>query len=224
MTPTPARNSGRNTPRRPSGLAMVTPGGSIRRGRSSILTGSPAAEATPSQANGLELEQSEVVEEEALVDEDAEKMAPVPAEAADASDKEPERVNGDVAQKEPAKTNGIDAAESEPSEDKDTEAPRTPEKKTNSISRSPGTAVSRRSNDNPKTPRSVNRKALVEKVHVMIPAEPGSASKSPGKGEDQKAVANTIGTDADSDADADADADAEVDAEYEVDGDVVMQT
>lgn len=223
MTPTAARTSSnsRGTPRRPSGLAMVTPGGSIRRGRSSILTDSPAAEATPSQANGPELKQSEVVEEEAAVNEDAENVAPAPKGAADVSEKEPERVNGDAAANEPVKTNGIDAAEPEPSEDKDTEPPRTPEKKSNSISRSPGTAISRRTNDNPKTPRSVNRKALVEKVHVMIPAEPGSASKSPGKGEGQKAEANTNGTDADSDADADAD--AEIDAEYEVDGDVVMQ-
>ncbi|KOS38050.1 hypothetical protein ACN38_g11149 [Penicillium nordicum] len=216
-TPTAARtnSNGRGRPRRPSGLAMVTPGGSTRRGRSSILTDSPAAEATPSQVNGPELEQSEIVE-------DVENVAPAFKGAGDVSEKESERVNGDAATKEPVKTNGIDAAEPEPSEDKDTEAPKTPEKKSNPISRSPGTAISRRSNDNAKTPRSVNRKALVEKVHVMVPAEAGSASKSPGKGEGQKAGANTNGTDADSDADADAD--AEIDAEYEVDGDVVMQT
>ncbi|OQE43490.1 hypothetical protein PENCOP_c003G04131 [Penicillium coprophilum] len=223
MTPTAARNTGRNTPRRPSGLAMVTPGGSIRRGRSSILTDSPAAEATPSQANG-EVKQSEVAEEDAVVDEDAENVTPVPKETADTSEKAPEHVNGDAAPKKSVKTNGNDAAEPElalePPDAKDTETPRTPEKNTNPISRSPGTAVSRRSNDNPKTPRSVNRKALVEKVHVVIPASPGSASKSSGKGEDQKAMANTNGTD----EDADADADAEIDAEYEVDGDVVMQT
>ncbi|KAJ5972339.1 Acyl-CoA N-acyltransferase [Penicillium vulpinum] len=223
MTPTAARNSGRNTPRRPSGLAMATPGGSTRRGRSSILTDSPAAEATPSQANGLKPE---------VVDEDAENIAPVPKESVDASEERPERINGDGASDEPVKPNGIDAAEAELapelSEDKDAEAPRTPEKQSNSISRSPGISVSRPSNDNPKTPRSVNRKALVEKVHVMVPAEPGSASKPPGKGDDQKALVNTNGTDidtdADTDADADADADAEIDAEYEVDGDVVMQT
>ncbi|KAJ5264393.1 hypothetical protein N7505_008314 [Penicillium chrysogenum] len=219
-TPTSARNNGRNTPRRPSGLATVTPGGSVRRGRRSILTDSPAAEATPSQANGVEPEKTEPVEEEAVVDGDAENLAPELRETADVSEKEPEHVNGDAAPKKPVKTNGIDAADSEPSEDKDTEAPKTPEKKTNSIPRSPGTAVSRRSNDNPKTPRSVSRKALVEKVHVVIPAESGSASKSPAKGQGQKAMANTNGTDADSDADADAD----IDAEYEVDGDVVMQT
>ncbi|KAJ5205887.1 Acyl-CoA N-acyltransferase [Penicillium cf. griseofulvum] len=215
-TPTAARNNGRNTPRRPSGLAMVTPGGSIRRGRSSILTDSPAAEAPPSQPNG-ELEKSEVAEEQTVVDDHAENLAQVSKEAADASEKEPGHVNGDVAPKEPTKTNGIDAAEPglapESSDDKDTERPKTPEKKTISISRSPGTAGTRRSSDNPKTPRSVNRKALVEKVHVVI--------KSPNKGEEQKAVTNTNGTDAD--ADVDADGDAEVDAEYEVDGDVVMQ-
>jgi histone acetyltransferase SAS3 len=194
---------------------MVTPGGSIRRGRSSILTDSPAAEAPPSQPNGA-LEKSEVAEEQAVV-EHAEHVAHVPKEAADASEKEPVQVNGDVAPNEPAKTNGIDAAEPglapESSEDKDPERPMTPEKKTNSISRSPGTAGSRRSSDNPKTPRSVNRKALVEKVHVVI--------KSPNKAEDQNAVTNTNGIDAD--ADVDADGEAEVDAEYEVDGDVMMQ-
>ncbi|KAJ6163218.1 hypothetical protein N7497_003197 [Penicillium chrysogenum] len=199
-TPTSARNNGRNTPRRPSGLATVTP--------------------EAAQANGVEPEKTEPVEEEAVVDGDAENLAPELRETADVSEKEPEHVNGDAAPKKPVKTNGIDAADSEPSEDKDTEAPKTPEKKTNSIPRSPGTAVSRRSNDNPKTPRSVSRKALVEKVHVVIPAESGSASKSPAKGQGQKAMANTNGTDADSDADADAD----IDAEYEVDGDVVMQT
>ncbi|KAJ5393769.1 uncharacterized protein N7487_011410 [Penicillium crustosum] len=225
-TPTAPRTTGngRGRPRRPSGLATVTPGGSIRRGRSSILTDSPAAEATPSKPNGSELEQSEVIEEEAVVDEDAENVAPAPKGAADMSEKEPEHVNGNADATEPIKTNGVDTAELESSEDKDTEAPRTPEKKNNSISRSPGTAISRRSNDNPKTPRSVNRKALVEKVHVVVPAEPGSASKSPGKGEGQQAGANPNGTDADSDADADVDADGEIDAEYEVDGDVVMQT
>ncbi|KAI2730701.1 hypothetical protein CBS147332_2553 [Penicillium roqueforti] len=208
MTPTAARNGGRGTPRRPSGLAMVTPGGSTRRGRSSILTDSPAAEATSTQANGHGTEQSGVVEEETVVDEDAKDTAPALEEG---TEKEPEHVNGNAAPKEPVKTNGIDATE--PSND-DTEAPSTPEK-TNSISRSPGTAVSRRSSDNPKTPRSV-RKALVEKIHVMVPAELESASK----GEGQKAMPTTNGTDADSDADADAD----IDAEYEVDGDVVMQT
>ncbi|KXG50908.1 Acyl-CoA N-acyltransferase [Penicillium griseofulvum] len=214
-TPIAPRNNSRNTPRRPSGLAMVTPGGSFRRGRSSILTDSPAAEAPPSQPNG-ELEKSEVAEEQAVV-EHAENVAHVPKEAADGSEKEPGHVNGDVATKEPAKANGIDAAEPglvpELSEDKDTERPMTPEKKTNSISRSPGTAGSRRSSDNPKTPRSVNRKALVEKVHVVI--------KSPNKAEDQRAVTNTNGTD--EDADVDADGEVELDAEYEVDGDVVMQ-
>lgn len=195
MTPT-ARNSGRGTPRRPSTLAMLTPGGSVRRGRSSVLTESPAAEATPTQTNGIPLD-----------------------EAAGVDDNEP-KADGDIGLEEPVQTNGIDTAEPEPEPEtsEKNDPPKTPVKKTKSTSRSPDTALSRRSNENARTPRSVNRKALVEKVQVVIPAEPGSASKSPGN-ESKKAMA-TNGID----ADAAADADAEVDAEYEVDGDVVMQT
>lgn len=227
MTPTAARSVGRNTPRRPSGLATLTPGGSIRRGRSSVLTDSPAATATPNQMNGLEMEHSETVEEEAVVDEDVEDAVTVLDGAADVSKQATEGVNGDNGTEEPAKVNGVDSTESKPESDsEDKEPPKTPEKNAKATSRSPEISVSRRSSDNPKTPRTVGRKALVEKVHVVVPVEPGSASKSASKSEGQKIVAKTNGIDADSDSDADADADAdgEIDAEYEVDGDVVMQT
>ncbi|OQD87571.1 hypothetical protein PENANT_c005G07176 [Penicillium antarcticum] len=219
LTPSIARNSGRNTPRRPSALAMFTPGGSVRRGRSSIVAESPAADATPTHINALGLEQGQVVEEdadEAVIDEDADADGEVddtPVPDADVT-VETELANGDTLADATPKTNGIKSADVQ----ENSEPLKTPEKKMKHPSRSPETAISLRShraNDNSKTPRSVNRKALVEKVQVMVPAEPGSASKSEGKGEGAKTV-NTNGIDADSDADADA--------EYEVDGDVVMQT
>jgi histone acetyltransferase SAS3 len=210
MTPTAARNNGRGTPRRPSNLAMLTPGGSVRRGRSSILTESPAAEATPTQSNGIELEQSEGVE-------DTEAIPPVLNEAGDVDNNEPVAVNGDVAPEEPVRINGIDTAEPEHEASGKNEPPKTPVKKIKSASRSPDTALSRRSNETTRTPRSVNRKALVEKVQVVVSAEPGSASKSPDSESKKAMAANGL------DSDADSDADAEADAEYEVDGDVVMQ-
>jgi histone acetyltransferase SAS3 len=217
LTPSAARNSGRNTPRRPSALAMFTPGSNVRRGRSSIVAESPAADATPTHINALGLEQGQVVEEEAVLDDDidadgeVDDIVPVPEANATV---ENELANGDTLSGEPPKTNGIKS----PKVPENSGPLKTPEKKIKHPSRSPETAISlrsHRSNDNPKTPRSVNRKALVEKVQVMVPAEPGSASKSEGKGEGAKAV-NTNGIEADSDADADA--------EYEVDGDIVMQT
>ncbi|CAG8041497.1 unnamed protein product [Penicillium salamii] len=219
MTPTVPRQSGRGTPRRPSALAALTPGGSVRRGRSSILTESPAAEAIPTQPNGVESKQDEVVEEEAVVDEIAEDNSPALDETTQMNGKDPITTSNDIVPEGPVETNGADAAnaELEPSEPK---APKTPEKKTKKPSRSPDTALSRRTNDNVRTPRSVTRKALVEKVHVVIPAETSSASKSPGDA--GKTIPATNGIDMDEDADADAD--AEYDAEYEVDGDVAMQT
>lgn len=220
MTPTNTRNSGRGTPRRPSTLAMLTPGGSVRRGRSSILTESPAAESAPNQPNGVELEQSEDVEEEAVLEENAEDDNPALDETPGANGKEQEPANGDIASDHPVQTNGVDAGEVETEPSNAKESPKTPEKKIKVASRSPDTALSRRANDNARTPRSVNRKALVEKVQVVIPVEPGSTSKSPGNGSKKPPVNNGI----DMDADADADADAEFDADYEVDGDVVMQT
>jgi histone acetyltransferase SAS3 len=196
---------------------MFTPGGSVRRGRSSIVAESPAADATPTHTNALGLEQGQVVEEEAVIDDDADadgevdEIVPVPEAGATV---ETDVANDDTLPDEHPKTNGIKSAKVP----ENSESLKTPEKKIKSTSRSPDTAISLRSHrsaDNPKTPRSVNRKALVEKVQVMVPAEPGSASKSEGKGKGAKTV-NTNGIDTDSDADADA--------EYEVDGDVVMQT
>ncbi|CAG7920883.1 unnamed protein product [Penicillium olsonii] len=222
ITPTIPRQSGRGTPRRPSALAALTPGGSVRRGRSSILTESPAAEVIPSLANGIELKQDEGVEEEAVIDEPVSDASPALDEALGLNGKEPEATSSNSVTDKPVETNGDESAnvDVEPSEPE--APPKTPEKKIKKPSRSPDTALSRRTSENARTPRSVNRKALVEKVQVVIPAEPGSASKSPGNGAKEIPATNGIG--ADEDADADADADAEYDAEYEVDGDVAMQT
>ncbi|KAJ5138811.1 Acyl-CoA N-acyltransferase [Penicillium bovifimosum] len=214
MTPTTVRNGSRNSPRRPSTLTSLTPGGSTRRGRSAI-TGSPAAEPTPDQTNGLAMDDdSRAVEEEAVVVEDAENVASVSDEVAGESQTIPEGTNGDTVPEESAKTNGIDTTELEAEASEEATA-KTPED-SNITLRSPGTAK-----EDPKTPRSV-KKALVEKVHFMVPAEPESTTKSPNKGDGQNAVPDTNGIGAGSDEDADAD--GEIDAEYEVDGDVVMQT
>ncbi|KAJ5224026.1 hypothetical protein N7468_008568 [Penicillium chermesinum] len=223
QTPTTVRTSGRNTPRRPSGLPAGTPLAStpsVRRGRSAKSAGSPMADGSPAKANGVEdLEQEEALvdDEEAVADQTLEEMALVaggPSEAADS----PKKTNGEDDPQEHAETNGI--IHDDAFIDKE---PSTPRKKSKSSSRSPGDASSHRSkgkqsDTQPKTPQSVSRKALVEKIQVVIPADPASESRHSSK----KRVADTNGHD--EDADAEGEDDPDVDAEYEVDGDVVMET
>lgn len=129
MTPTGRRNSFRGTPRRPSALAMLTPGGSVRRGRSSIFTESPAAEATP-QANGVESKEREI-------DEDAEAIAPALDEALEVNGKGA-TVNGDLTNQHSVETNGTDADEAETKTFEIKIPPKTPEKKIKTASRSSG--------------------------------------------------------------------------------------
>jgi histone acetyltransferase SAS3 len=210
MTPTTIRTSGRNTPRRASGLPQFTPSGSARRGRSAKLGDNPA------KTNGFDdEEQAELLDEEAILDPSPEDLGLVVNEASGAG-KAP-KVNGDDEMEDPVETNGVDHEESAPEE-----PPKTPSKKLKSASRSPETAISHRSRGkqsehHPKTPQSSTRKALVEKVHVVIPAEPSSVTRN------KKAAADeTNGIDVDADAEGEEDEDA--DAEYEVDGDMVMET
>lgn len=219
MTPTATRTSGRNTPRRTSGLPALVNAPIARRGRSANLTGSPAAEAAPAHTNELEPGQVEVAEEEAVLDPSPEDLGLDMDEASD-GDKEPEDVDGDDAE-EAIETNGVDHESVV-----DDEPPKTPEKKRGSASRSPEKVASnrskgRRSDHPPKTPQSVSRKALVEKVQVVIPADQGSAA-SRRNHKKSAASGNTNGIDTHADADGEEDPDA--DAEYEVDGDVVMET
>lgn len=184
------------------------------------MADSPAADATPAQANGLDIEQSELLEgeEEAVLDPSPEDLGLVLDETSDAGGKAPQKVNGGDGhdEEEAVETNGVDHEELVMEED---EPPETPEKKSKSGSRSPGTATSQRSkgkqpDHHSKNPQSVSRKALVEKIHMVIPAEPGSATRDGKKNGDTNDI----------DIDADADGDEDIDAEYEVDGDMVMET
>lgn len=220
MTPTAPRTSGRNTPRRASGLPAFNPTGStpsVRRGRSANMAESPAADATPVQANGLDTEETDLVhgEEEAVLDPSPEDLGLVVDGPLDAGDQPPEQVNGDGSHEDETvvKTNGVDHDEPAVEE----EAGPIPEKKSKSASRSPGTSPSQRSkgkqSDQPKTPQSVSRKTLVEQIQVVIPAEHDSATRDTEK----NAITNGI------DLDADAEGEEDMDAEYEVDGDVVME-
>lgn len=220
LTPTILRTSGRNTPRRASGLPGGTPlvaTPSVRRGRSARSNGSPTAD-THALTNGvddLEQEEALVDDEEPAVDRTVEEMVLV---ADEASEPEPEpegsptKLNGD-----PVGTNGIAHDDSAI----ENEAPKTPLKKLRTSPRSPSGASSRskgkQTDTQPKTPRSVNRKTLVEKIQVVIPAEPDSARHNK-----KQVVAEPNGLDEDADAEGEDDPDA--DAEFEMDGDVVMET
>lgn len=227
MTPTATRTSGRNTPRRPSGLPLFTPTNNtpMRRGRSAKHPDSPAAEL---QTNGVDLENDEFVDEEAVLDPSPEDLGLVLDEASEGG-KATEQVNGVGDEDEDEDADADADADGEPDEafemngvEHDEAPPKTPEKKSKSTSKSPGTAVSHRSkgkqsDNHSKTPQSVSRKALVEKIQVVIPAEHGSAHKKA-----ISANANTNGVDTDMDAEGEDDPDA--DGEYEVDGDMVMET
>ncbi|KAJ5102575.1 Acyl-CoA N-acyltransferase [Penicillium argentinense] len=238
ITPTAIRTSGRNTPRRPSGLPLFTPSGNtpVRRGRSAKLDGSPVADTT-TQANGIDPEQEELIDEEAVLDPSPEDLGLVVDETSETGGKATAQVNGDGdgdgnedmdadadadadADGEPDEVVPIDVDGIEHGEPAVEVSPRTPKKKSKSTSKSPRTATSHRSkgkqSDNPsRTPQSVSRKALVEKIQVVVPADPGSAAK-------KAAATNTNGIDPDADAEGEDDPDA--DGEYEVDGDVVMET
>ncbi|KAJ5585560.1 uncharacterized protein N7459_005360 [Penicillium hispanicum] len=223
-TPTATRTSGRNTPRRASGLPAFTPMGgtpSIRRGRSAKLTGSPTAGDTPIQANDIDVDPAELAEEEAVLDPSPDDLGLALDEASEADGKSLEKVNGENGEEtheEAVETNGIDHDESPV----DGETPNTPAKKSASAARSPGTTTShrakgKRTESQPKTPQSTTRKALVEKIQVVIPAEPSPGARHRTK----KAAPETNGIDPEEDAEGE---DEDADGEYEVDGDVVMET
>jgi histone acetyltransferase SAS3 len=237
-TPTATRTSGRNTPRRASGLPFFTPNGgtpSMRRGRSAMAMDSPATDATPAQTTGVD--ESELADEDAVLDPSPEDLglvvddAATPAtggEAVESEEIEQSEVNGDDQQEDSTETNGRNHDELEAADESDaegdpefeSETPQTPEKKRTSASKSP-TATSQKfkgkqSDQHTKTPQSVNRKALVEKIQVVVSAEPESGRRRNSK----IATADTNGIDSDVDAEGEDD----IDGEYEMDGDVVMET
>ncbi|CEJ62335.1 hypothetical protein PMG11_10837 [Penicillium brasilianum] len=229
-TPTATRTSGRNTPRRASGLPLFTPNAgtpSMRRGRSAMTIDSPSTDATPAQTNGVD--ESELADEEAVLDPSPEDLGLLVDEAAtpepggegmEIEESEQAEVNGD--EEDVVKTNGINHDESDADGDAESEPepPHTPEKKRNSASKSP-TATSQKtkgkhSDHHAKTPRSVNRKALVEKIQVVVSADPESGRRRNSK----ISTTDTNGIDSDVDAEGEDD----IDGEYEMDGDVIMET
>lgn len=210
-TPTAARTSGRNTPRRTSALPQGTPSTSVRRGRSAKPTDSLAVEATPSQVSGGEMEPTEF--EEAVLDPNTEYLGVGLDGTSDVGSKAPENVNGHDDHVEP-ETNGT------ANHPADTDMPQTPKKAFKSSSRSPVTESKSEHTEDRQVSRSVNRKALVEKIQVVVPAERSSTSRER-RVDGKKAMRDTNGIDTDEDANEDTDAD--VDADFDVDGDVAME-
>lgn len=240
-TPTGTRTSGRNTPRRASGLPAFTPNGhtpSMRRGRSAMTMDSPATGATPAQND--DMDGTELADEEAVLDPTPEDLglvvdeAATPAtggEAMETEEAEQSEQNGEDLQDDTAETkiNGFNHGESEAAVESDAdgdaepepepEPPQTPAKKRISASKSP-TVTSQKtkgqqSDQHIKTPQSINHKALVEKFEVVVSTEPES-----GKRRNSKIAANDTNV---IDSDVDAEGEDDIDGEYEVDGDVVME-
>lgn len=200
---------------------------------------SPAMDATPAQTNYVD--ETELADEEAVLDPSPEDLGLVVDEAAtpatggetmETEEVEQDEVNGDDQDQDTAepKTNGINHDEPEAAVESDAdgdaepepeiEPPQTPEKKGTSASKSPTAASqkakARQSDQHIKTPQSVNRKALVEKIQVVVSAEPESGRRRNSK----IGATDTNGIDSDVDAEGEDD----IDGEYEVDGDVMMET
>jgi histone acetyltransferase SAS3 len=241
-TPTTTRTSGRNTPRRASGLPLFTPNAntpSMRRGRSALTMDSPATDATPAQTNGVD--ESVLGDEEAVLDPSPEDLGLVVdeaetsatgGEAMETEEVEQADVNGDDEPEDAVETNGVNHEEPEATVESDADAdadadaefepehPQTPEEKQTSASKSPRAtsqkAKGKQSGQATKTPQSVSRKALVEKIQVVVSAEPESGRRRNSK----IAASETNGIDSDIDAEGEDD----IDGEYEMDGDVVMET
>ncbi|KAB8273628.1 hypothetical protein BDV30DRAFT_210189 [Aspergillus minisclerotigenes] len=153
VTPTTARTSGRNTPRRSSALASMTPtanASSVRRGRSAKLLDSPAVESTGTEANGGEND-DQLPDHE---DDKGEEQDPVQPDGLSETDVQNNHTGDHDA---PSQLNGINGVETVDTELHVTEQV-TPTKKVSA-------------ENTAKLTRSVNRKAVVEKFEFVIPAE-----------------------------------------------------
>ncbi|KAF9888097.1 hypothetical protein FE257_009233 [Aspergillus nanangensis] len=178
-TPTTARTSGRNTPRRSSILASVTPTAnlpSIRRGRSAKLMDSPAMEPTGVQSNGVNDDPFQTLEDTTMIEAE---QAPDPESLALPESK----VNSSTVQNNVTldKPNGnVHSAVGEG----------------NDVTRAPAeplTPTKRSGADNAaKLSKSVSRNSVVEKLSVLF-----SAGDDNGVSDGQPGV---NGTDADGDA------------------------
>ncbi|EPS31732.1 hypothetical protein PDE_06689 [Penicillium oxalicum 114-2] len=237
-TPVATRTSGRNTPRRTSALPGLTPHistSNTRRRRSAMALGSPAPSATPVQSNGhTEAEaDAEHNSEDAAHDPSPEELGLVMDDdpvlegmVGSAQTEQPVSMNGDGASPDPrvVKANGTTHARPEapngPVLGVMPKSPQTPEKKRGSQSKSPN-ATSARSHGKQsvspvKSPQTVSRKTLIEKVHVVV-----SAEHEPTPRRNSKMSTTDAPHEMDSEVDAEGE-DDDLDGEYEVDGDVVM--
>ncbi|KAL5362510.1 hypothetical protein BJX96DRAFT_154083 [Aspergillus floccosus] len=181
ITPTTARTSGRNTPRRSSTLASVTPTAnppSVRRGRSAMSIDSPAMEPTSVQSNGVDAEQIRPLDDTGpSTGQQSEGENPeMTSEGQNAVEGEADLGYPNGTRRTPVDGNGI------------TEAPVTEQL---TPSKGYGTESAAKL-------KSMTQKSLVEKVHFIVPADDHDAShRENGVGENSVGV---NGTDADGDA------------------------
>ncbi|OOF98158.1 hypothetical protein ASPCADRAFT_205431 [Aspergillus carbonarius ITEM 5010] len=180
-TPIPVRTSGRNTPRRTSVLASVTPSAnppSVRRGRSAKLIDSPAVESTSVEPDGIENEPYGDLENTPAGGQDATSQIHVSTET--------ELTSHAVAENELPALNGT----TDPGNDQENEPTEHPA--VEPVTPSKGKAVEGKA----KLSKSVSRKSYVEKLELMVPAE-DTALSTHENGIGDKAPVN--GTDADGD-------------------------
>ncbi|PYH45261.1 putative histone acetyltransferase [Aspergillus saccharolyticus JOP 1030-1] len=150
-TPTTVRTSGRNTPRRSSVLASMTPSAnqmSVRRGRSAKLMESPAVDSGSGEPPGAENDQGKDIEN--LRAGHPEELSPtaMPLETEDQVDRTAE---ADATPQLNGSRDSERGAEGQSGETQLLEAPATVKKT--------------------KVNKSVNRKPLVEQLEVVIPAD-----------------------------------------------------
>ncbi|RAH43263.1 putative histone acetyltransferase [Aspergillus brunneoviolaceus CBS 621.78] len=181
-TPTTVRTSGRNTPRRSSVLASMTPSAnqmSVRRGRSAKLMESPAADSGSVEPNGTENERGKDIENMAAGH--LEEMSPtaMPLE----TEKQMNRTGGDDAT---PTLNGSGVC----GNSADNESVESP------ILEAPATVKGKSTEKKTKVTKSVNRKSLVEQLEMVIPADDESV-KVHENGMPEQAVANGVDADGD---------------------------
>ncbi|RAL17565.1 putative histone acetyltransferase [Aspergillus homomorphus CBS 101889] len=182
LTPTTVRTSGRNTPRRSSVLASMTPSAnqiSVRRGRSAKLMESPAADSGSLEPNGTENEQGKDIEN--MTGGHLEDLSPT-AMPLDTEDQLNHTADEDVTPTLNGGRESENGADNDNGGDPMTEAPVT----VNGKSTEKRTKVS----------KSVNRKTVVEQLEMVIPAD-DERVKLHENGIPEQAVSNR--TDADGD-------------------------
>ncbi|KAL2798359.1 hypothetical protein BJX66DRAFT_44932 [Aspergillus keveii] len=166
ITPTTARTSGRNTPRKATSLAAATPTAtetSVRRGRSAKLFDSPSVDSTSVATNGLEADQLDLSEEAgANSGRDTAGLTDGPIEPDSQG-----AVEAPAEDEEAPLTNGVATTLEAATEQ---QGPTTPSK---------GKAAE----GNAKLTRSVSRKSVVEKIEMLIPAEDEGVGMSEGHGD-----------------------------------------